>query len=109
MAGGTLSGTLISLVVALTNTTMFSDLLSWQRSLREGSWLIITSNYVALPQFQRGKPGDRQDPGDDPEADDDRRLFPAFLFEVMVERCHAEHAASRHLKARDLNDDGDRF
>ena len=56
MAGGTLSGTLISLVVALTNTTMFSDLLSWQRSLREGSWLIITSNYVVYRNFSVASP-----------------------------------------------------
>src|SRR5215813_6512138 len=72
-------------------------------------WHIIPSNHFTSAQFQSGKPGDRQDPSDDPKPNDDRRFFPAFLLEVMVERRHAEYSASRHLEARDLNDDRDRL
>src|SRR5208282_5387345 len=56
---------------------------------------------IASPQLQRGEAGDRQDRGDDPEADDDGRFLPALLLEVVVEGRHAEHAPARKLAARD--------
>ena len=47
---------------------------------------------IGSPQLQGGEAGHRQDGGDDPEADDDGRLGPALLLEVMVQRRHAEDA-----------------
>src|SRR6202023_2879442 len=61
------------------------------------------------PQLQGGEAGDRQDPGDDPEADHDLRLLPPHLLEMMVQRRHAEDAPAGHLVARDLDDDRYRF
>ena len=51
------------------------------------------------PQLQRREAGQRQDDGDDPEADDDGRLRPAQLLEMMVERRHAEDALAGQLEA----------
>src|SRR3546814_16418486 len=53
------------------------------------------------PELQRGEPGQGQDRRDDPEADDDGRLLPALLYEVMVERRHAEDPLSRELERGD--------
>ena len=47
---------------------------------------------IRSPQLQGGEAGHRQDGGDDPEADDDGRLGPALLLEMMVQRRHAEDA-----------------
>src|SRR5690348_4645812 len=75
------------------------------RSLRKEVMSIIARS----PELQRGETGDRQDRGDDPEADDDGGLLPALLFEVMVERRHAEDALAGEPEARHLDDDRDRF
>src|SRR5271154_6040263 len=64
------------------------------------------TSIIPSPQLERGEAGDREDRGDDPEADDDGRLLPALLLEVMVERRHAEDALARELEARDLHDHG---
>src|SRR5262245_44760198 len=45
---------------------------------------LSTTIMTDLPQLQCRKAGDSQDRGDDPEADDDFRLFPAFLLEMVV-------------------------
>src|ERR1700689_2518363 len=64
----------------------------------------LATGIIASPQLQRGEAGDRQDRGDDPEADDDGRLLPALLFEMVVERRHAEHALAGEFEARHLHD-----
>src|SRR5262249_29825038 len=69
------------------------------RPWSSGSWII------ASPQLQGGETDQRQDRGDDPEPDHDRRLLPPFLLEVMVQRRHAEHAPAGELERADLNDD----
>src|SRR3954447_9385801 len=67
----------------------------------------VTSIFVGIiatsPQFQRRQPGEREDRGDDPETDDDGRLLPALLLEMMVQRRHAEDAAAGQLEACDLD------
>src|SRR6185312_15897414 len=65
----------------------------------------VTGTIAASPQLQGGEPGERQDRGDDPEADDDGRLLPALLLEMMMEGGHAEDPAAGQLEARDLDDD----
>ena len=45
--------------------------------------------------LQRRQADQRQDHRDDPEADDDGRLGPALLLEMVVQRRHQEHAACR--------------
>ena len=69
----------------------------------------VTSIIAASPELQGREAGDREDRGDDPEADDDGRLLPALLLEVVVQRRHAEDALARELVARDLDDDRDRL
>src|SRR6185437_9157494 len=71
--------------------------------LKEGTGII------ASPQLQGGEPGKGQDRGDDPEADDDGRLLPALLLEMMVQRRHAEDAPAGQLEARHLDDDRHRL
>src|SRR5665213_2695771 len=67
------------------------------------------TSIIGSPQLQRGEPGDRQDRSDDPEADDDCRLLPALLLEMMVQWRHAEDAPAGELEARDLDDDRNRL
>src|SRR6185503_1644435 len=43
-------------------------------------------------KFHGRKAHQREQNGNDPEADDDFRLGPAFLFEVVVNRCHQKNA-----------------
>src|SRR6516225_11038952 len=62
------------------------------------------TSIIPLPQFQRGKPRDRQHRSDDPEADDDGRLLPSLLLEVVMERRHAKDPLARELEARHLHD-----
>src|SRR3546814_17147878 len=64
---------------------------------------------AASPQLQRGQTDQRQDRGDDPETDDDGRLGPALLLEVMVQRRHGEDALTGQLEGKDLDDDRDRL
>src|SRR5277367_842895 len=59
---------------------------------------------IALPQLQGREADQRQHRGDDPEADDDGRLRPALLLEMMVQRRHAEDAAAGQLERGDLDD-----
>src|SRR5215472_324248 len=62
-----------------------------------------------LAKFQSGEAGDCENPGDDPEANHDRRLLPTQLLEMMVQRGHTKHPPPCHLVARDLDDDGYRL
>src|SRR4051794_37729598 len=55
-------------------------------------------------QLQRRQADQRQQDGDDPEPDDDLRLLPALLLEVVVKRRHPEHALAGELERRDLDD-----
>src|SRR5258707_1620034 len=68
-----------------------------------------TSIIAASPQLQRRQPGERQDRGDDPETDDDGLLLPALLLEMVVQRRHAENAATSQLEASHLHDHRDGF
>src|SRR6185437_10767613 len=45
---------------------------------------------IRSPQLQGGEAHHREDGGNDPEAEDDGRLGPTLLLEVMVQRRHAE-------------------
>src|SRR6266446_4903557 len=60
---------------------------------------------IGSPQLQGGEAGHRQDGGDDPEAEDDRRLGPALLLEMVMQRRHAEDAAAGPAIGQDLHDD----
>ena len=57
-----------------------------------------------LSQLQGGQADHGQDDGHDPEADHDRRLGPAELFEVMVNRGHQEDPTAGALEIGHLND-----
>src|SRR5229473_623155 len=58
-------------------------------------------------EFQRRQAGDCENRGDDPEADDDGRLGPSLLLEMMMQRRHAEHPLAGQLEACDLDDHRD--
>src|SRR5581483_11923533 len=64
----------------------------------------ITCAFPPLPQLERGQPEQGQHDRDDPEADDDGRLRPAQLLEVVVDRRHQEDAPAGALEPRDLDD-----
>ena len=64
----------------------------------------LVTGITASPQLQRRQSGKRQHDRNDPEADDNLRLGPALLLEVMVQRRHHEHALSRKLERNDLHD-----
>src|SRR5690606_26246169 len=64
---------------------------------------------IQLPQLQAGKPDQRQDHGDDPEADHHLAFGPAKLLEMVMDRRHQEDAAAGHLEETDLDDDRQRF
>src|SRR4051812_18236995 len=49
-----------------------------------------------------------EEPGDDPEPDDDRHLGPAGELEVVLQRRHPEHPPARQLERADLDDHGQR-
>ena len=70
---------------------------------------IVTGITTKLPQLQGREPSQRQHDRDDPEANDDLRLGPAELLEVMVDRRHLEDALSGQLERHHLDDDGDRL
>src|SRR5262249_13749970 len=61
------------------------------------------------PQLQGRQPGERQHHRDDPESDHDLRFGPAELFEMMMQRRHAEDAFSGELEGGALHDHGDGF
>ena len=48
---------------------------------------------------------ERQDQGHDPEANDDLRLGPALLLEMMMDRRHQKDATSGQFEISDLDDD----
>src|SRR5260370_37210411 len=52
----------------------------------------VTGIMRRSPQLQGGEPGEGEDRGNDPEADDDGRLLPALLLEMVVQRRHAQDA-----------------
>src|SRR6266566_3268580 len=61
------------------------------------------------PQLERGQAGKRKHHRDDPEADDDLRLGPAELLEVMMDRRHPEDPLAGQLVRHHLHDDRDRL
>src|SRR5216684_2457221 len=66
--------------------------------------LSMPRSIIRSPQLQGGETGHRQDGGDDPEAEDDRRLGPALLLEMVMQRRHAEDAAAGPAIGQDLDD-----
>src|SRR5215471_6852615 len=56
------------------------------------------------PQLQRRQAGQRQHDRDDPEADDDLRLGPAELLEMVMQRRHLEHALAGEPEREHLHD-----
>src|SRR5690606_16939556 len=60
-------------------------------------------------QLQGGKPDQRQDQRDDPEADDDLRLAPALFLEMVVDRGHQEDPLAGALEVEHLDDDAERL
>src|SRR5690242_1250282 len=62
---------------------------------------------IRSPQLQGGEAHHREDGGNDPEAEDDGRLGPALLLEVMVQRRHAENTLAGEAEGQDLDDHRD--
>src|SRR2546426_1474753 len=62
-----------------------------------------------LPELERSERQERQDEGQDPEANDDLGLGPPLHLVVMVERRHAEDAPPGELEGGDLDDHGARL
>src|SRR5690606_37794689 len=58
---------------------------------------------MALSQLHGGEAGEGQHGRDDPEADHHRRLRPAHLLEVVVDRGHQEDALAGGLEVGDLD------
>src|SRR5665213_947327 len=65
---------------------------------------LVTGIIAASPEFQRRQADERQQHGNDPEADHDLRLGPAERLEMMMNRCHAEDALAGQLERGDLDD-----
>ena len=55
------------------------------------------------------RPSAHEEPAEDPEAHDHRRLGPAQQLEMVVDRRHAEDAAMEDPEADDLHDDRQRL
>src|ERR1700733_11129079 len=70
---------------------------------------VVTRITTELPQFQGRQPRQREHDRDDPETNDDLRLGPAELLEMMMDRRHPKHALTGELVRHHLHDDGDRF
>src|SRR4029077_3457736 len=65
--------------------------------------------YAARPyphssQLQGGETRKRGHDRNDPEPDHDLRLGPALLLEVVMQRCHAEHALAGEAERDHLHD-----
>src|SRR6202008_2840941 len=53
---------------------------------------LMPLRHAPSSQFKRREADKPQNASDDPEADDDRRFRPAELFEMVMDRRHAENA-----------------
>src|SRR5689334_2428924 len=62
-----------------------------------------------LSELEGGEADQRQDDGNDPEADHHLAFGPAELFEMVVDRRHQEDALAGHLEIADLDDDREDF
>src|SRR5215207_4237766 len=62
-----------------------------------------------LSELEGGEAEQRQHKGDDPETDHDRRLLPALLLKMMMQRRHGEYAPAPNLESEHLDDDGHGF
>src|SRR4051812_7274253 len=60
---------------------------------------------IGSPQLQRRQAYEGQHDRNDPEANDDLRLLPPLLLEVMVDRGHPEDALAGELERANLDDD----
>src|SRR5690606_13528978 len=72
-------------------------------TMRNWSEAIRLMSFFASTQFQGGQTDQHEDHRDDPEAHDDARFGPAFEFEVVVDRRHAEHPLAGQLEGGNLN------
>src|SRR5271167_5120481 len=70
---------------------------------------VVTGITTKLPQLQGREPSQRQHDRDDPEANDDLRLGPAELLEMMMDRRHLEDALAGELERHHLHDDRHRL
>src|SRR5271170_2887261 len=70
---------------------------------------VVTGITTRLPQFQGRQPRQREHDRDDPETNNDLRLGPAELLEMMMDRRHLEHAFTGELVRHHLHDDRHRF
>src|SRR5208282_4357980 len=70
---------------------------------------VVTGITTKLPQLQGREPGQREHDRDNPETNNDLRLGPAELLEMVVDRRHLEDALSGQLERHHLDDDGDRL
>src|SRR5215212_414456 len=57
-----------------------------------------------LSELERGEAEQRQNEGDDPEADHDRRFLPALLLKMMMQGRHGEYAPAPDLEGEYLDD-----
>src|SRR5208282_6137771 len=65
---------------------------------------VVTGITIKLPQLQGREPRQREHDRDNPEANDDLRLGPAELLEMMVDRRHLEDALAGELERHHLHD-----
>src|ERR1700733_6721622 len=70
---------------------------------------VVTGITTRLPQFQGRQPRQRQHDRDDPEANDDLRLGPTELLEMMMDRRHLEDALAGELERHHLHNHRHRF
>ena len=84
---------------ASTNSRATREEASARRAGRAGGSGTGDDRGKAQRELERGEADQREDQADDPEADDDRRLGPAELLEMVVDRRHPEHALAGALVA----------
>src|SRR5579862_3716480 len=70
---------------------------------------VVTGITAKLPQLQGRQSRQREHDRDYPEANDNLRLGPAELLEMMMNGRHFENAPAEQLERHHLHDDGHRF
>src|SRR4051795_10924766 len=71
--------------------------------------LAMTSRECPSPELEGRQTRQREHEADDPEADHDRRLGPAEMLEMMVDRGHEEDALAGPLVDQHLDHDAQGF
>src|ERR1700728_2591228 len=70
---------------------------------------VVTGITTKLSQLQGRQARERKHHRDDPETNDDLRLGPSELLEMMMDRRHLEHALAGELERNHLHDDRNRL